>query len=50
MYIIELREGSIDRLDSMDIDNFCYEDCFEILDIDEDEEDDDGVDYMDEYD
>uniref|UniRef100_K1QWH1 Poly [ADP-ribose] polymerase 8 n=1 Tax=Magallana gigas TaxID=29159 RepID=K1QWH1_MAGGI len=46
----ELREGSIDRSDSMDTDNSCYEDCPETLDTDEDEEDDDGVDYMDEYD
>lgn len=48
--ITELREGSIDRSDSMDTDNSCYEDCPETLDTDEDEEDDDGVDYMDEYD
>lgn len=34
----------------MDTDNSCYEDCPETLDTDEDEEDDDGVDYMDEYD
>lgn len=50
MFITELREGSIDRSDSMDTDNSCYEDCPETLDTDEDEEDDDEVDYMDEYD
>lgn len=44
-----MREGSIDRSDSMDTDNSCYEDCPETLDTDEDEEDDDGADYI-EYD
>lgn len=45
----EMREGSIDRSDSVDTDNSCYEDCPETLDTDEDEEDDDGADYI-EYD
>lgn len=44
-----MREGSIDRSDSMDTDNSCYEDCPETLDTDEDEEDDDEANYIDEY-
>lgn len=47
--VTEMREGSIDRSDSMDTDNSCYEDCPEPQDTDEDEEDDDGADYVDEY-
>lgn len=44
-----MREGSIDRSDSMDTDNSCYEDCPETLDTDEDEEDDDEANYIDEH-